>query len=52
MQGKKDGDDSTEENKQRLSDRAVFILLAISVVAFGLWWTRHLWLSWIGLSRG
>jgi hypothetical protein len=43
---------STEENKQRLSDRTVFILLVISVVALSLWWTRHLWLSWVGLSRG
>jgi hypothetical protein len=52
MQSKMDGDDSSEEKKQRLSDRAVSILLAISVVALGLWWTRHLWLSWAGLSRG
>ena len=50
--GQKDGDDSSEENKQRLSDRAVWILLAISVVALVLWWTCYLWLSWAGLSRG
>jgi len=44
--------DGTGENRQRLSDGAVFILLAISVVALCLWWTRHLWLTWAGLSRG
>jgi hypothetical protein len=36
--------DSTEANRSRLSDRTVLILLAISIVALVLWWTRHFFL--------